>query len=51
MIKIRNGIYPFRKLAPDTLVHSYKSFNGFVARLTKEESERMKGNFNMIVNL
>ncbi|XP_014503787.1 cucumisin-like [Vigna radiata var. radiata] len=31
-----------RKLAPDTLVHSYKSFNGFVARLTKEESERMK---------
>ncbi|WVY89670.1 hypothetical protein V8G54_035184 [Vigna mungo] len=32
-----------RKLAPDTLVHSYKSFNGFVARLTKEESERMKG--------
>ncbi|XP_014503001.1 cucumisin [Vigna radiata var. radiata] len=33
----------FLKLAPDTLVHSYKSFNGFVARLTKEESERMKG--------
>ncbi|XP_017410255.1 cucumisin [Vigna angularis] len=32
-----------RKLAPDTLLHSYKSFNGFVARLTKEESERMKG--------
>ncbi|XP_014502999.1 cucumisin-like [Vigna radiata var. radiata] len=32
-----------RKLAPDTLVHSYKSFNGFVARLTKEESERMRG--------
>ncbi|WVY91659.1 hypothetical protein V8G54_037173 [Vigna mungo] len=40
-----------RKLAPDTLVHSYRSFNGFVVRLTKEESERMKGNFNMIVNL
>ncbi|QCE01275.1 Peptidase S8 [Vigna unguiculata] len=31
------------KVAPDTLVHNYKSFNGFVARLTKEESERMKG--------
>ncbi|KAK7372432.1 hypothetical protein VNO80_05810 [Phaseolus coccineus] len=31
------------KFASDTLLHRYKSFNGFVARLTKEESERMKG--------
>ncbi|ESW13821.1 LOW QUALITY PROTEIN: hypothetical protein PHAVU_008G229000 [Phaseolus vulgaris] len=31
------------KFASDTLLHHYKSFNGFVARLTKEESERMKG--------
>ncbi|KAK8467027.1 hypothetical protein PHAVU_008G229200 [Phaseolus vulgaris] len=30
------------KFASDTLLHRYKSFNGFVARLTKEESERMK---------
>ncbi|XP_027329580.1 cucumisin-like [Abrus precatorius] len=29
--------------APDALLYSYKkSFNGFVARLTKEEAERMK---------
>ncbi|WVY91665.1 hypothetical protein V8G54_037179 [Vigna mungo] len=31
-----------------SVISSYKSFNGFVVRLTKEESERMKGNFNMI---
>ncbi|KAL9316296.1 hypothetical protein ACSQ67_017297 [Phaseolus vulgaris] len=31
------------KFASDTLLHRYKSFNGFVARLTKEESKRMKG--------
>ncbi|KAK7372426.1 hypothetical protein VNO80_05804 [Phaseolus coccineus] len=31
------------KFASDTLLHRYKTFNGFVARLTKEESERMKG--------
>ncbi|XP_052735812.1 cucumisin isoform X1 [Vigna angularis] len=37
-----------RKLAPDTLVHSYRSFNGFVARLTKEESERVKGRDDVV---
>ncbi|CAJ1970957.1 unnamed protein product [Sphenostylis stenocarpa] len=31
------------KFAPDILLYSYKSFNGFVARLTKKESARMKG--------
>ncbi|KAL9316301.1 hypothetical protein ACSQ67_017302 [Phaseolus vulgaris] len=31
------------KFASDTLLHRYKTFNGFVASLTKEESERMKG--------
>ncbi|KAK8467026.1 hypothetical protein PHAVU_008G228814 [Phaseolus vulgaris] len=31
------------KFASNTLLHRYKSFNGFVARLTKKESERMKG--------
>ncbi|RDX77489.1 hypothetical protein CR513_42381, partial [Mucuna pruriens] len=32
-----------RKFAPDVLLHSYKNFNAFVARLTKEEAVRMKG--------
>ncbi|TKY56802.1 Cucumisin protein [Spatholobus suberectus] len=32
------------KFAPDALLYSYKkSFNGFVARLTKEEATRMRG--------
>ncbi|TKY56804.1 Cucumisin protein [Spatholobus suberectus] len=31
------------KFAPDALLHSYKSFNGFVARLTNQESLRMRG--------
>ncbi|XP_068487862.1 cucumisin-like isoform X2 [Phaseolus vulgaris] len=31
------------KFVSDTLLHRYKTFNGFVARLTKEESEIMKG--------
>ncbi|XP_027368501.1 cucumisin-like [Abrus precatorius] len=31
------------KFAPDVLLHSYKSFNGFVARLTKEETLRIRG--------
>ncbi|KAK7378467.1 hypothetical protein VNO80_03909 [Phaseolus coccineus] len=30
------------KFKSDTLLHRYTSFNGFVAKLTKEESERMK---------
>ncbi|XP_027368502.1 cucumisin-like [Abrus precatorius] len=30
------------KFAPDVLLHSYKSFNGFVARLTKEETMKMR---------
>jgi len=45
LIKISYGIYLSSKFASDTLLHSYKSFNGFVARLTKEEAGRMKGNF------
>ncbi|RDY10975.1 hypothetical protein CR513_04422, partial [Mucuna pruriens] len=32
-----------RKFSPDALLHSYKSFNGFVARLTEEEAETMRG--------
>ncbi|XP_027329579.1 cucumisin-like [Abrus precatorius] len=31
------------KFAPNALLHSYKSFNGFVARLTNEETKRMRG--------
>ncbi|KAK7300774.1 hypothetical protein RJT34_11624 [Clitoria ternatea] len=31
------------KLASDTLLHSYKSFNGFVANLTEKEAEKMRG--------
>ncbi|KAF7831005.1 cucumisin-like [Senna tora] len=33
-----------RNFAPEALLHSYKkSFNGFVARLTEDEAERMAG--------
>ncbi|RDY10977.1 hypothetical protein CR513_04424, partial [Mucuna pruriens] len=38
-----NGMYPSSKFAPDALLHSYKSFNGFVARLSKQETLRMRG--------